>query len=334
MTDQRIVDVVQLIAGKVTAAEVAERHQVSPADVELWAKAYLAGLEGAAAGSRALGKRRWPAVLIGCLVVAGLASRVSFASGSTCGETLPGTLQPFCPDDPARASEVNQNYRALIAYIEARFGSFSSPDVTLPGAVSTSRATFNAVSFDGGSPTPLIVNDTVSQALVLVGQGTAPNRRVTVRDDLAVTSDLSVNGTTTLTGNTTIGGTLNVTGTLTAPNISGTISGGGTLICQLGSTAIVVNCAGQFGGATCPSAGVELHDGHPHRLPRGLDGARREPRLHQHGHHLPVRDPELLRSRLNADEPHSTMVEMFVRSCWPSSSTPSGRNRSSLKRRR
>lgn len=255
VADQRIVDVVQLIAGKVTAAEVAERHQVSPADVELWAKAYLAGLEGAAAGSRALSKRRWPAVLIGCLVVAGLASRVSFASGSTCGETLPGTLQPFCPDDPARASEVNQNYRALIAYIEARFGSFSSPDVTLPGAVSTSRATFNAVSFDGGSPTPLIVNDTVSQALVLVGQGTAPNRRVTVRDDLAVTSDLSVNGTTTLTGNTTIGGTLNVTGTLTAPNISGTISGGGTLICQLGTTAIVLNCAAQFGGATCPTTG-------------------------------------------------------------------------------
>lgn len=261
MTDQRIVDVVQLIAGKLTTAEVAERHHVSPEDVDLWAKTYLAGLEGAAAGSRALSKKRWPTVVIGCLVVAGLASRVSFASGSACGETLPGTLQPFCPDDPARASEMNQNYRALISYIEARFGSFSSPDVTLPGAVSTSRATFNAVSFDGGAPTPVIVNDTVSQALVLVGQGTAPNRRVTVRDDLAVTSDLSVNGTTAISGNTTIGGTLNVTGTLTAPNISGTIAGGGTLNCQLGPVPVLLNCFGLFGTATCGANGSTCGSG-------------------------------------------------------------------------
>lgn len=255
MTDKRIVDVVQLIAGKLTTAEVAERHHVSPGDVELWAKTYLAGLEGAAAGSRALSRRRWPAVLIGCLVVAGLASRVSFANGSTCGETLPGSLQPVCPDEPARASELNQNYRALIAFIEARFGSFSSPDVTVPGGLASSRLTFAAVSFDGGAPTPLIVNDTGSQALVLVGQGTAPNRRVTVRDDLVVTSDLSVNGTTAISGNTTIGGTLNVTGTLTAPNISGTISGGGTLSCQLGPSGVLLTCGAMFGGASCGTIG-------------------------------------------------------------------------------
>lgn len=262
VADQRIVDVVQVIAGKLTAAQVAERHQVSRADVELWAQTYLAGLEGAVAGSRSLRKQRWPAVLIGCLVVVGLASRVSFASGSSCGETLPGTLQPFCPDEPARALDLNQNFRALISLIEGKVGSLSSPDVTVPGGVGASRATFTAVTFDGGAPTPVIVNDTVSQALVLVGQGTSPNRRVTVRDDLVVTSDLSVNGTTTLTGNTTVGGTLTVTGTLSGGNISGTVAGGGTLHCQLGTAAnFIVNCTGLFGGAGCSASGSTCSTG-------------------------------------------------------------------------
>ncbi len=268
MADQRIVDVVQVIAGKLTAAQVAERHQVSTADVELWAQTYLAGLEGAAAGSRSLRKQRWPAVLLGCLVVAGLASRVSFASGSSCGETLPGTLQPFCPDEPARALDLNQNFRALISLIEGKVGSLSSPDVTVPGGVGASRATFTAVTFDGGAPTPVIVNDTVSQALVLVGQGTSPNRRVTVRDDLVVTSDLSVNGTTTLSGATTIGGNTSVTGnlavsgSLSGGSISGTIAGGGTLVCQLGSgTNFIVNCVGMFGGASCGANGSSCSSG-------------------------------------------------------------------------
>lgn len=259
MADQRIVDVVQVIAGKLTAAQVAERHQVSTADVELWAQTYLAGLEGAVAGSRSLRKQRWPAVLFGCLVVAGLASRVSFASGSSCGETLPGTLQPFCPDEPARSADINQNYRALISLFEAKLGLLSSPDVTLSaGGVSATRATFAATAFDGGSPSPVIVNDTVSQALLLVGQGTAPNRRVTVRDDLVVVSDLSVNGTSTLSGATTIGGNtsvagnLTVSGSLSGGNVAGTISGGGTLSCQLGGANVVLGCNGLF-GATCPS---------------------------------------------------------------------------------
>ena len=245
MADHRIVDVVQVIAGKLTAAQVAERHHVSTADVELWAQTYLAGLEGAAAGARSLRRKRWPAVLVGCLMVAGLASRVSLASGSSCGETLPGTLQPFCPDEPARALDLNQNFRALIALIEGKVGSLSSPDVTVPGGVGASRATFTAVAFDGGSPSPVIVNDTVSQALVLVGQGTSPNRRVTVRDDLVVTSDVSVNGTTTLT----------VTGTLLGGSITGAIAGGGTLVCQLGPGAnFIVLCSGLFGGGSCSGA--------------------------------------------------------------------------------
>lgn len=255
MADQRIVDVVQVIAGKQTAAQVAERHHVSPADVELWAQTYLAGLEGAVAGSRSLRKQRWPAVLLGCLVVAGLASRVSFASGSSCGETLPGTLQPFCPDEPARSADINQNYRALISLFEAKLGLLSSPDVTLSaGGVSATRTTFAATAFDGGSPSPVIVNDTVSQALLLVGQGTAPNRRVTVRDDLVVISDLSVNGTTAISGNTSVGGNLTVTGSLSGGNVAGTISGGGTLSCQLGVGNAVLGCAGLF-GATCPPVG-------------------------------------------------------------------------------
>ena len=262
VADQRIVDVVQVIAGKLTAAQVAERHQVSTADVELWAQTYLAGLEGAVAGSRSLRKQRWPAVLLGCLVVAGLASRVSFASGSSCGETLPGTLQPFCPDEPARALDLNQNFRALISLFEAKFGLLSSPDVTITaGGVSATRATFAATAFDGGSPSPVIVNDTVSQALLLVGQGTAPNRRVTVRDDLVVTSDLSVNGTTAISGNTSVGGNLTVTGSLSGGNVAGTISGGGTLSCQLGVANVVLGCAGLFGGGICPVNGASCNTG-------------------------------------------------------------------------
>lgn len=270
MADQRIVNVVQVIAGKLTAAQVAERHQVSTADVELWAQTYLAGLEGAVAGSRSLRKQRWPAVLLGCFVVAGLASRVSFASGSSCGETLPGTLQPFCPDEPARSADVNQNYRALISLFEAKLGLLSSPDVTLSaGGVSATRATFAATAFDGGSPSPVIVNDTSSQALLLVGQGTAPNRRVTVRDDLVVTSDLSVNGTTAISGNTSVGGNLTVSGSLSGGNVAGTISGGGTLTCLLNSSNIVTSCGATFGSATCPLFGSSCNPGTRINCPAG-----------------------------------------------------------------
>ncbi len=82
-------------------------------------------------------RRRWSFGMLGVLVLAVLSSRVSLASGSACSETLPGLLTPFCPDEPAQALVVNQNYRELIRLVETKVGTVSIASGTTPGAAGT-----------------------------------------------------------------------------------------------------------------------------------------------------------------------------------------------------
>jgi hypothetical protein len=82
-------------------------------------------------------RRRWSFGMLGVLVLAVLSSRVSLASGSACSETLPGLLTPFCPDEPAQALVVNQNYRELIRLVETKVGTVSIASGATPGAAGT-----------------------------------------------------------------------------------------------------------------------------------------------------------------------------------------------------
>lgn len=82
-------------------------------------------------------RRLWSLGIVGVLVAVGLTSHVSLASGAACNEVLPGLLTPFCPDEPAMASVVNQNYRELIKLVETKVGSISIDAGVAPGAAGT-----------------------------------------------------------------------------------------------------------------------------------------------------------------------------------------------------
>ncbi len=118
-------------------------------------------------------RRFWSVAIVGVLVTVGLTSRVSFASGSACSEVLPGLLTPFCADEPAMASVVNQNYRELIKLVETKVGSISIGSGVAPGAAGTgsisaaSLTTTGAVS--GGS---LTTTGAVSAGTVLANSAT------------------------------------------------------------------------------------------------------------------------------------------------------------------
>ncbi|MCA2978475.1 MAG: hypothetical protein INH41_10235 [Myxococcaceae bacterium] len=91
-------------------------------------------------------RRRWSLGVVAGLVAIGLTSRVSLASGSACNEVLPGLLTPFCPDEPAMASVVNQNYRELIKLVETKVGSLSVDAGVAPGAAGSGSITASSVT--------------------------------------------------------------------------------------------------------------------------------------------------------------------------------------------
>ena len=116
-------------------------------------------------------RRRWSVGVLAALVLVGLSARVSFASGSACGETLPGLLTPFCPDEPAQAAVVDQNYRELIRLVETKVGALGVASGATPGAagsgsISTTTLTttgaLNSASLSTGAVTATSVNSTAA----------------------------------------------------------------------------------------------------------------------------------------------------------------------------
>lgn len=94
-------------------------------------------------------RRRWSVGVLSALVLVGLSSRVSFASGSACGETLPGLLTPFCPDEPAQSAVVNQNFRELIRLVETKVGALGVPSGTTPGAAGSGSISTTTLTTTG-----------------------------------------------------------------------------------------------------------------------------------------------------------------------------------------
>lgn len=94
-------------------------------------------------------RRRWSWGVLGALALVGLTSRVSLASGSSCSETLPGLLTPFCPDEPAQALVVNHNYRELLRLIETKVGAISVASGVTPGAAGSSAISTASLTTTG-----------------------------------------------------------------------------------------------------------------------------------------------------------------------------------------
>jgi hypothetical protein len=110
-------------------------------------------------------RRRWSVGVVAVLVAVGLSSRVSLASGSSCGEVLPGLLTPFCPDEPALSAVVNQNYRELIRLVETKVGSISVASGVAPGAAGSAAITTSSVTATGAITSNTLNAGTVTASL-------------------------------------------------------------------------------------------------------------------------------------------------------------------------
>ena len=107
-------------------------------------------------------RRRWSVGVLGALVLVGLSARVSFASGSSCSETLPGLLTPFCPDEPAQAAVVNQNYRELIRLVETKVGALGVASGTTPGAAGSGSISTASLTTTGALSSGSLTSGSVS----------------------------------------------------------------------------------------------------------------------------------------------------------------------------
>lgn len=100
-------------------------------------------------------------VLGAVLVWSGKAS-----SQVTCSEVLPTPLIAFCPGTPARATDVNHNFRTVAGWIESKVGPVGSSDVTIAGNVAISGSvSVPAGTFSGTE----LRDDTITSADVQDG---------------------------------------------------------------------------------------------------------------------------------------------------------------------
>lgn len=100
-----------VIEGSLSIDEAARRHGVTPAEVERWRASYVSGLRQGARGRRP--RATWVAVAAALAVVLGTAD--AWAQSTSCAgfASWPNRLWCFIEDRPARASEVNANFKVV-----------------------------------------------------------------------------------------------------------------------------------------------------------------------------------------------------------------------------
>lgn len=120
-------------------AEAAQKHGVSIEELELWAALHEASAATQARRSKRL--RRVGMVVVACLAFASISLATRALAAGTCSQTLPAPLITFCPDEPALASEVNDNFAQLRSWILAPPAAVSATSsITAAGAISTPGA--------------------------------------------------------------------------------------------------------------------------------------------------------------------------------------------------
>lgn len=105
-------------------------------------RVHLAVLAAKEAGARRRGRGRWAVLAASVLLLGTLGSLRAIAQAS-CMQTLPAPLVTMCPDSPALASEVNQNFSQLVTWLQQKLGPVGTGNVAIPGTLATTslRAT-------------------------------------------------------------------------------------------------------------------------------------------------------------------------------------------------
>lgn len=126
--ERRVEVYVAITEGRLSIEAAAETLGVSEIACEAGLEAYRV--------HRALQARTWArvgkGVVLATLTVAGASvwwSPPAWAQAA-CTQTLPAPLVTFCPDTPALASEVNDNFAGVVGFITSKVGAVASPDVT------------------------------------------------------------------------------------------------------------------------------------------------------------------------------------------------------------
>jgi uncharacterized protein YjeT (DUF2065 family) len=70
-----------------------------------------------------------------------------------CAQTLPSPLKTFCPDTPAFASDVNENFQGVVTMLTNKTGPLSAPN-----AITTSALTVSPGVLDFGSRSAALIN--------------------------------------------------------------------------------------------------------------------------------------------------------------------------------
>ena len=203
-------EVVALLKGSASVAEVAQRQGVSQAEVEAWRALYLDGLE-AGARQRIPSRRGW---VVGVALVAAFGGAGAMAANGLCPNGY-----PFCftADSPALAVEVNHNFHQVKEWVEAKVGTVGNGNITSTGTTTLATTTLGNTTISGtsrlnapfftppystwgiqqGAGGATIMNDNVTyQALMVVGNNSGGGaRRVRLYDDVSVDANLSANGT-------------------------------------------------------------------------------------------------------------------------------------------
>ena len=196
--------ILRLLAGEVSAAELAAHHGVTVEEIERWKAAWIAG-----ARSAQQPRRRSPTTwLVASVLVLGavaFGSRAAWAAG--CASTLPSPLVTFCPNDPALASQVNGNFQALVDGLQQKVGTFGTQTITAPGPV-TVQTTLTTTAL------------TASASANLTGA--------------TLNGSTIVPGVMTVSGIENVSGTLNVTGTLDVSPTTVTCTNGQPCYCPVG----------------------------------------------------------------------------------------------------
>lgn len=175
----RLAAIRRVISGSSSLEAEATALGVSPSTLQAWIDFALDD-----AGARASRRRlAWlGAAAVAFAGVAVLVSSPSFAQ--SCGETLPAPLVPFCPNQPAMATTVNDNFRILANAIIARTGNLNAVDAGFVGVVvsASTNSTLGAVTpnntavlenRDNGGNARLELRSTGTPYIDFINDGTA-----------------------------------------------------------------------------------------------------------------------------------------------------------------
>src|SRR3954462_8390562 len=116
MQPGRMDEVLALLSGETTVADIAHRQGVTEAEVESWKAMFLAGAKAGASGGHSV-PSPWKKRQLTAAVIASAASGLCASSASigqtACTQTLPAPLKTFCANAPAVAGDVNGNFQQL-----------------------------------------------------------------------------------------------------------------------------------------------------------------------------------------------------------------------------